>query len=480
MTRPLRLCAFLTGVVFAFGVGHEADAQEVWSLQRCIQHAQQHNIQMELAELGLQNAQLTHELNKLSRWPSLSANAAGGVQFGRTIDPVTNDFVSQRLWYNTYSINTGLTLYNGGLIRNNIRKSEIDIAASRADVEYTADLIALNVATAYLAVLLAEEQLDNARRRLELSQQQLEQTQKLIRAGSLPPTARYDLEAQVARDEQGIVQAESAVESAYLTLKNLLNLDPTADIRVVHPPEAVPDADRFAAESFGALYKQALNTQAQVRADGLRLRSAGYSVALARAARWPRLSLFASLNTNWSSAALWRQGTITAIQEQEIIIDGTPVTVGFPVEVPLLGKKPFKEQLFDNFGQGIGLQLSIPIFANGQTRIGIERAELGVTQARLQLEQTQQQLRNDVQRALADARAAYRNYEAARHSTEAARVAFENARKRYELGAINQYDYNTARNNLDMAEVQLTIAKYDYLFKLKVLDFYKGRKLGFD
>ncbi len=480
MTRALLLRAFLAGVAAVFGVSHMANAQEVWSLQRCIQHAQQHNIQMKLADLGLQHARLTHELNRLSRWPSLSANAGGGVQFGRTIDPATNDFVSQRLWYNSYSLNTGLTLYNGGLIRNNIRKSEIDIDASRADAEYTADLIALNVATAYLAVLQAEEQLDNAQRRLELSQQQLEQTQKLIRAGSLPPTARYDLEAQVARDEQGVVQAESAVESAYLTLKNLLNLDPTADIRVVHPATTVPPQVDPEVESFVAVYKQALNTQAQVRADELRLRSAGYSVALARAARWPRLSLFANLNTNWSSAALWSQGTITAIREQEIIIDGTPVTVGFPVEVPLLGKKPFKDQLIDNFGQGIGLQLSIPIFSNGQTRIGIERAELGVAQARLQLEQTRQQLRNDVQRALADARAARRNYEAAQRTAEAARVAFENARKRYELGAISQYDYNAARNNLDMAEVQLTLAKYDYLFKLKVLDFYKGRKLTID
>lgn len=480
MSRPLLLRPFIAGLAVVFGLSLSANAQEVWSLQRCIQHAQQHNLQMKLSELALQNARLTHELNQLSRWPSLSASAGGGVQFGRTIDPATNDFVSQRLWYNSYSINTGVTLYNGGFIRNNIRKSEIDIDASRADAEYTADLIALNVATAYLAVLQAEEQLDNARRRLELSQMQLDQTDKLIRAGSLPQTARYDIEAQVARDAQGLVQAEAAVESAYLTLKNLLNLDPEADIRVEHPQITIPADANPEAESFVAVYKQALNTQAHVRADELRLRSAGYSVALARAARLPRLSLFANVNTNWSSAALWSQGTIETIQEQELIIDGTPVTVGFPVEVPLLGKKPFKDQLFDNFGQGIGLQLSIPIFTNGQARIGIERAELGVEQARLQLEQTQQQLRNDVQRALADARAAHRNYEAALRSAEAARVAFDAAQKRYELGAINQYEYNTARNNLDIAEVQLTLAKYDYLFKLKVLDFYKGRRLTID
>ncbi len=454
-----------------------ANAQERWSLERCIQYAQQHNTQIKSAALAVQNAQLTRQLNELSRLPSLSASGSGGVQFGRTIDPATNDFVSQRLWYNTYAINTALTLYNGGAIRNNIQKSELDLQASKADATYTADLIALNVATAYLAVLQAEEQLDNAHRRLELSQLQLEQTDKLIRAGSLPQTARLDLLAQIARDEQSIVQAESDVERAYLTLKNLLNLDPTASIQVIHPDITLPMEQSPESETFLAVYQQALNSQAQVRADQLRLRAAGYSVALARAARLPRLTLFANINTNWSSAALWTQGTLSTIQEQEIIIDGMPVTVGFPVEIPLLDKKPFFDQIVDNFGQGIGLQLSIPIFTNGQARIGVERAKLGLEQARLQLEQTQQQLRNDVQRALADARAAHRNYQAALRTAEAARVAFESAQKRYELGAINQYDYNNARTNLDMAEITLTLSKYDYLFKLKVLEFYKGRKI---
>ena len=454
-----------------------AQAQEVWTLERCIEYAREHSLNIKQADYNVDLAHVNARQARLERLPNLSASVAGGLQWGRTIDPTTNDFNNQRISFNSYSLSANAMVYGGGRISNSIRQMDMQLKASQYDADYAFNLTALNIANAYLQILQAEEQLENARKRHELSLKQLEQTEKLIEAGVIPENDRLDILAQVARDEQAIVQAQNLLELNYLNLKDQMFLDLSTHIKVERPEVVIPADANPEALNFLELYTQAEGSQPQIKAEEYRLQSAIIAESVAKASLYPTLVLFAGIDTRWSSAFQSISGFQSDIQEQTIYIDNSPVTVGFPVQIPLLEKTPYGDQLDQNFGQNVGISLSLPIFNNGRSAASLQRAELSTKIADVRNEQAKQQLRTEVQTALANARAAHRAYEAALKSYEAAQRAFENAQKRFDLGSINTLEYTSARNTLDIAENDLTVNRYDYLFRLKILDFYLGREI---
>lgn len=459
-----------------------APAQEIWSLQRCIQYAQQNNLSIKQSQYGIQNAKLTEKQNKFSRLPNVSANGSYGQTFGRTIDPTTNSFVEQSFGFNSYSVNFGLTVFGGNQINNSIKQSRFDVQAAEMELGASANTLALNVARAYLSILLAQEQLENARQRLAQSEQQLDQTDRFIRAGNLPEVERLAILAQIAADEQSIIEAENSVAINYLNLRQLMEFDPVAeDIRIERPGAINIPTDRNPdILSLNALYTAALGTQPQVEASLLRVESARLGVNIAKAGFLPNLSIGGNLNSNYSTRGQRVLDFRTDRLSQEVFINGTPFLFEVEQQVPRLGDNPFFEQINQNFGQQIFINLRIPIYSNHSNIITMERARLGVLNQEVNNRQVLQQLKTDVQRAIADARAARRLYEAAQRSVQAARLSFENAQKRYDLGAANSLELFTARNALDRAEVDLVSAKYQYFFNLKVIDFYEGRPLTLD
>ena len=458
-----------------------ASAQNTWTLERCIEYARQNNLSVKQAEYTIQNNRLTQQQNQFSRLPNLSARTNAGLQFGRTIDPTTNTFNTERISFNTFSLDASATLYNGGRINNAIKQSKINLEASRYDAQATLNDIGLSIANAYLSILLAEEQLSNARQRLALSQEQLSQTDKLIQAGARPANERLDFLAQIALDEQLIIEADNLVVIGYLNLKQLLELDPGEELRIVRP-ESVSIPPAVDPRNFGLeeTYVAALQTQPQIRAADLRLESAQLDENIAQAGYLPSLVLFAGMNTNFSSAfrsAVFGERRVP----QTVFIDNTPVVIEFETQVPLeINQIPYGRQFRDNFGQSVGLSLGIPIYSNHQNRIAVERARLNVLNTQVANRQLRQQLKTEVQRAIADARAAREAMMAAQRTVEAAQMAFDNAEKRFQLGAINSLEYATSRNNLDRAQIDLIRSKYQYLFNLKVVDFYLGRPISLD
>lgn len=474
--------AFLSGnLVFVTGIS----AQEIWSLQRCIEYARDNSISLKQAETGIQLAALTDKANHLSRLPSVSANSNIGYQFGRTIDPVSNQFKSQTIAFNSMGLNAGATVYSGGRINNTIKQGEINLKAAEKDAATSFNNIALSVATAYLNVLLSEEQLENANRRRALSQQQLDQTDKRIAAGTLPANDRLDVLAQIANDEQAIVQASNSIDINYLTLKNLMQLDPATNIKVERPSFTIPSDANPDAFDFFAVYAQAVNSQPQVAANELRVQSAEVGVDLAKSGYFPTLSVFGSLSSSWSDAA--KQFEVinlgTERQGQTFYVDLGQGEQELDVEydVPKIQENildyPYIDQIKNNFGQSIGVGLNIPIYSNGQNDINVQRAQVNILNAKLQSDQTKQQLKNDVQQAIASAKNSRQTLDASQKSIDATKVAYENAEKRFQLGTINNLQLLTARNNYDIAQTNLTVAKYDYLFRLKILDFYLGKTI---
>ncbi|HQU61175.1 MAG TPA: TolC family protein, partial [Saprospiraceae bacterium] len=331
------------------------NAQNTWSLEKCIDYARQNNLSVKQAEYSIKNTDLTRKQNEFNRLPGLSGRTSGGLQFGRTIDPTTNSFNTEQITFNSFSIDLNATLYSGNRLNNAVKQSRIDLEAARLDAQATVNDIGLSIANAYLSILLAEEQLENARRRLELSQSQLDQTDKLIRAGSLPPNDRLDFLSQIALDEQSIIEAQNLVAIGYLNLKQIMEIDPNEDIRIVRPesiniPEGV-DPQGF---QLNEVYNAALQTQPQIRAADLRLESAQLEENIAHAGFLPTLSLFASLNTNYSSAF---QSPIFGLvrSKQTVFINNDPVEIEFENEAPVDYKNiAFGKQFNDNFGQTVG------------------------------------------------------------------------------------------------------------------------------
>jgi outer membrane protein len=212
----------------------------------------------------------------------------------------------------------------------------------------------------------------------------------------------------------------------------------------------------------------------------LRRESAAIGVDIAKASRLPSLSIGGGVNTNYSTLALRQTGTQIVTNTQEVKVNGVPVEIETSYEAPIIGKNPYFNQLSENLGQNIGLNLQIPIYNNRQVALAIERANLNILQQDIALEQEKQQLKSDIQTAIANARAARQQLEATNKTYDAAKAAFDNADRRFQLGAINAFELTTARNNLNIAETNQVISRYDYLFKLKIIDFYQGKQIDLE
>ena len=416
------------------------------------------------------------------RYPNVRGTASGGAQFGRTIDPTTNSFDNQTIGFNNLSITAGVTIYNGNRINNTIKQSRIDAQTARLDAENASNNLMLSVASAYLNILVAEEQLASAKGRRKLSDDQLKRVDRLINAGSLPKNDRLNVLSQIALDDQTVIQAQNAVDIGYLQLKNLMRIDPTTDMEISKPEIDIPDTnpDLF---KFETVYATALNNQPSIRAVEKSEESAEIQVDIAKSALLPSLSAFGGIDSRWSSVARDFNNPQNSIQQLVPVLDPTDrqTVVGvIPNNIPFgFPKVGYIDQLDQNLGQNLGLSLQIPIYNNHTSRTNIERAKLSVLSAQYTAEQTKQQLQADIQTAIANARAGKKTYEAALFAFDAAQAAFENAEKRYQLGTINSFDFANARTNLDAAQIETIRSKYDYIFRLKIVDFYTGKKLSF-
>ena len=285
MTRLLLFCC-LTCVL---SIGQ---AQDSWSLQSCIQYAWDNNLTVQQAELTTRNIELTDKQNRFQRLPTVNGSASAGYQFGRTIDPTTNTFNNTRIGFNSYGVNGSVIVFDGNRINSQIQQSKYDLQAAKFDAENTRQTVALSVATAYLNILLGEEQLVNAQTQRRLSQQQLDRTNRLVEVGQLAPNARLDLEAQIARNEQQIIDAQNAVDIAYLNLKQLLQFDPSQELVLERPEVNLEDQAMVREFTVAEVYAAALQSQPGVAAAEARLESSKSGEKVAASGNLPTLSLF--------------------------------------------------------------------------------------------------------------------------------------------------------------------------------------------
>jgi len=461
--------------------GKASVSQERWDLKRAVDFALANNISVKQQDIQSRIQRLTYNQSKLSQYPSLNFGNSVGLSTGRSIDRTTNQFTTQSIFYTGFSLQTNVDVFNFGSKKNTIEANRYAAEAGIASVEKIKNDIALNVAGAYLQALLNKQQVDITKVQIGQTAAQLENTRKLVRAGSIPELNAAQIEAQLALDSSNFITAVGAETQALLNLKALLNLDAATIFDIETPPVATIPIEPLAELQPEAVYRLALLNLPQQKVNELRLRSAEKNVDAAKGFMYPSISLSGSLQTNYSNAKNNSQflGSSTNGFNPIGIVKGTTDTVLAPIIRPNFRfyASPFGTQFIDNFNNGIGVNISVPIFNGGSARTNWRKAQLNVESFQLQQRQDNLTLKQDIYKAHTDALTSLQKFTAYSKTVEANEKAFDFATKRYNIGLLNTIDLLTTQNNLFSARLQQLLAQFDYVFKMKVLEFYKGQGL---
>lgn len=475
---------FLIGAVSANAQSQAVEASnrntEKLTLQQCVDIALRNNIQVKQSNLQVELNQNNLLQSRYNKYPNLNGNIGQGFSFGRGIDPFTNSYISQQITYNNIGLSSGITLFSGGQLQNTIKQNELNVRASQEDLQAAKDQASLNVASAYLNVLSAEDQLTIARNQVEISRQQTSRTEKLVKAGALPEANLFDLQAQIANDELAVVNAQNNLDAAKLQLLQVMNLNPNQNIELdrININTQLQNYDATPAQ----IYETALQYQAAIKANDLRIQSAQKGFELAKGALYPTVSFSGNLSTNFSSAAQRRLvgEPVNVSTNFTAVIAGQSVPVTLVSQQPsiITEKIPYFDQLNSNQNKNLGFNVRIPIFNGYQTKTRMANALINIKNQEYQAESTKQQLRQTIETAYNNMTAASKRYAATAKQVEALEKAFAASESRFNAGALNSVDYNLAKTNLDRARINLVLAKYEYVFRTKILDFYQNKPLS--
>lgn len=464
-----------------------APASERYSLRQCIDIALQNNLQIKQGQLNVQSSELQLRQSKLNLLPTVNGFANQSFSSGRNINPGTNEFVTSSVRSNNYQLQGQVTLFNGFALQNSIKQNDLFLQSTQHNLQATQNNVALLVVQNYLNVLTYQEQLDIARRQVETTRGQLDRTSKLVNAGTLAEAQLYDLRAQVANDELTVVNAQNNLDLAKLALLQAMNLPagnsgaPTPGTLEVEKYQLDdPTLEPYAATAQ-AVYETALQFMPDVKAAELRVRSDAAGVAVARAGLYPTLTLNGSLSTLYTNVGLPKRTLLGQVEVR------TPITLsnGTTVDIITLrddfqeGKYTYGEQLNNNLNRGASLNLNIPIFGRFVARNRITNAVILQKTSEITVDNTKLTLRQNIETAYTGMLAASNRYRSTLVQVESLEKAFQAAESRFNAGALNSVDYNIAKNNLDRSRANLVQAKFDYVFRTKILDFYQNKPLSF-
>jgi outer membrane protein len=484
MSRSLRKRLFqlflLEVMAVLFGMSAGAFGQDnEWSLKRCLEFAIENSLSVEQAQLGIDNAEISSKLAKSQRYPSLSFNTNLGLNFGRTVDPTTNDFITTNFLSNGAQFNTAVTLYNGGRINNQIKSALQEEKATKEDLNSSMINLAFDIAQTYFNALLARENVQNITVQRENTISEIERMSRMIEVGTRAQAEIYDLEAQLATTDQDLAMAQNSFDISMVGLKALMNISFDIEMILVEPNMAqslYSDPDVL---TFEEAYSKALEFSPSNKAQKFRIKSAEYDLKVSKAGMLPSLSAGGNINTNYSNQAKQVVGFTSTTVSQPVTIDGVPALLGTDQAIPQISDKTYGSQFNDNLFYGFGVSLNIPIYSNYQNKANVDRSKVNLETLINQNRQNDNNLRNTMQQLLTDARGAKRALEASEKTLRAREIAAQNAEKRFQVGALNSFDYISIQNQYNQALINLSISKYDYLYKIKILDYYQGYPVEF-
>jgi len=451
-----------------------------WTLEQCINYAWGHNISIKQAELNRETQKNNYTASKANLLPTVNGVASNTYDYGRTIDQFTNTFANTEILSDNFYLSANFTIFGGLQNLNTIKQNQTAYEASGYDLQANKNTLALNIASGYLQVLLDQELLLEAKNQNEVTAQQVEKTQKMVDAGSLAKGNLYDVQAQEANDEVNVVNAENQLSIAILSLAQQLDIDSVQLFKIARPEISIPDNPMI--NNPDLIYSEALTNQPDIKSAQLKWESATSAQKVAAGALYPKLMLAATIGTGYSSGDLAPIPSFNGYAPAGYAgltstPDASSVPVWFPNETFNYQLIPFKTQLNDNFNKTIGFQLNIPIFNGLHTNMAYKNAKLNSLNAYYSYETTELNLKKNVQQAYTDALGALKKYYATQKSVESFTEAYNYTRVKFDAGIATALDYNTAKTNLAKAESDMLQAKYTYVFKLKVLDYYEGKPM---
>jgi outer membrane protein len=452
-------------------------SQEKWDLRKCVDYALQNNISVKQADVQARLSKLLADQSKLTRLPNANASISTTYQHGLNINPTTNVFENVDISGGNLGFQSSYTIFNWFARKNNIEANAITAKADELNIERTRNDLALSVANAFLQVMLRREQANVSRVQLQQSQEQLRNTRKFVEAGSQPELNAIQLEAQVERDSATYIQALASAEQGIINLKAFMNFDFASQFDIVYPAVENIPVDNILDLQPQAVYELALLNQPQQKVTALRIESSQKLVGAARGSMYPTLSASGSLNTRFANNVYdYRSQTILGPTSAYALDNANKYPV-YAYQNTIIGidKVSFGNQLNRYFGQAVGLNLSVPLFNAHQARTQWERAKINVRQTQLQDDQEKQTLRSNVFISYQDAFSALQKYNSSKKSVAVSEKALEYAQKRYDVGLLGTLDLITTRNNVFTAKIQELSNHYEYVFKLKVLEFFKGQ-----
>lgn len=451
------------------------------NLQQCIDIALKNNISIRQSQLQIRGSDVQLQQAKLNRLPNLNGFATQNFNAGFNVNPITNAFVSRSVLSNNFQLTSSATIFNGGILGNTIKQNDLLLQSNEKNLEATQNNVILTVIQNYLNVVTGQEQLTIALRQSDVSRAQLERTQKLVSAGAAAESALFDLRAQRATDQLAIVNAQSNIDLAKVALLQSMNLFGDQAIEVA--PVSIPDPNVAAYTATPQqIYEIATDTQPDVKAAELRVLSDEKGVDVAKGNYYPLLTLNAGLTSLYSNFGGQRQVVNGTVQvPQTIVFNGVQQTI--LIEQPDVSFEnftvPFTNQLKNNLNRSVGLSLQIPIFNRFQVRNRVQTAQITKQNSELQADNTRLLLRQNIENAYVNLIASGNRYQATQAQVQALESAFAASESRLNAGSINAVEYNIAKTNVDRARASLVQAKYDYVFRIKILDFYQNKPLTF-
>jgi len=431
----------ITIALVAFFGTTKAQETKVWTLKECVDYALENNISAKQTALDIDVAEQDVKAAKWNFAPNLNGNASQNFNFGSSISTVGLR-VSSNLRSNNFGLNSSINLFDGFSNIHTLKQAKIGLQAQDAALAKMKNDISLNVVNAYLQILFAKEQLIVAQSQLEISEFEANRISELVDAGVLPQGDLYNVKSRLATDQQNLIITENTLTISSLQLAQLLQLQEMSieveevDVELVN--------QEVLSNSALDIYNQANQNFPEIKLAELNILSANEGVKIAQSNYYPTLTFSAGM----SSIYQHRQGIDDVFN--------------------------FSDQLDNNFGKSLSFSLNVPLFNRYQYRSNVNKSKINFEKIQYNLDNEKFRLRETIQTAYTDALASSKSYDAAVVSVEAQNKAFEYARERFNEGAANSLDFNQTKNNLISAQSQLIRAKYEFVFKLKVLQFYYG------
>jgi len=442
---------YIWSLVIASGLSFQLYAQDLpagpYDLQTAVNIALENNLTLKRSELNQLSNEATVLQNKGARLPTLSTGASTGFRWGRSVNPVTNLFETARIGNVNLSANSSVTLFAGSRISNNLTQSKLDLEAGLFNIQVTKNNITLNIINLFVNVVFNREQVGIAESQLTTSKEQLDQTTKLVAAGSLPLADKLDLQAQNATNELEVINAKNSLRISKLNLAQAMQIPFTEDFQVVEPEFIINDG-LMASENPSDIFDTAVEIMPEIKLAKVNVESAEYGVKIARGSFLPTVGIGGNIFSNY-------------------------VDRSFGSEPPSFGA-----QIQDNLSQSLNLNLSIPIFSQFNNMASVQRARVQKQISEVAEVEAKNTLRQDIESAYNSALSAQQSYEANLVRLDAVQESFRIAQQRLDVGAINSVDFQVAQNNLFNTQADLLNAKYTYIFRVKVLDFYLGNPIN--